>query len=788
MAELKIRVSAAADPSLKTAFRPLEDAARRAGESVKRAATTSERAQRQAGKEGERAANQQAAAARRVEAELAKLAAREVAAASRAADAAVKAEQKKTSAAMREFDKRLRKAQQAYAEEERGIMRVAQAAERAEQKKANAAQRAARSQSRTQDTGTRTMQREFASRAVANVGATTRAGLAVGRDVARGLGVDFSLGNSIERNVEFQRRVTELSNQGFNPSEGKARIAPSEIAAQIKSATDATGFGRLQGTEGLNAFVAKTGDLQTGLNLLKDLGMVAKASGSDLNDLASAAGDAYSALGDDMSAEQKTKRVSDIMRVLAGQGKIGAVEIGDLATQMAKLGTSATAFQGDPSRNMAFMGALAQMSRKTGGSASATQAATSVSAFVNTLRTPARMKAFQNAGVDILDKQTGEFRDPEQIILASLAKTQADPEQWKKLFANVQGARAVEGAATIYRRSRAAALNGGASEDEANVAGLQSVKGEFDRFRKIAMGDAELKESFGMRMGNDDSKAQLAQNRLDDVAERMGQKLVPALEKLEPHVLKLAEAFASMVSWAAENPGKAIVGAVVLGVGKAFAEVSFMKLAERAFAGGGGGGKPGAGGATGAAGGMGNLAAGLTIAAAAVTITAAGVQLIDEGFKAREAADAAQRTSANSAQETGTNAVIAARSGTITTEQIAALEAELARVEGDIARGETAAGKSKWNPLASQANAASGALNFITAGSIGESFDKQSADQAAGRALEQNRAQHAELVRQLAAVRDAVAANAVVTVANIGQGLVDQVGRTGGFVGSFFGG
>ena len=56
------------------------------------------------------------------------------------------------------------------------------------------------------------------------------------------------------------------------------------------------------------------------------LGKLAKASGSDLGDLADAAGDVSTALGD-MAPDKKAERIDSIMRTIAGQGKIGAVEI-----------------------------------------------------------------------------------------------------------------------------------------------------------------------------------------------------------------------------------------------------------------------------------------------------------------------------------------------------------------------------------------------------------------------------------------------------------------------------
>lgn len=803
MAELKIRVSAAADPSLKTVFKPIEEAAAKASQAARRGAADSARAAKDQAssadkaaaaqaKAAERAATAHARAQQRVERQLARMAQAEQKAAQQSAQAAIQAEQRKTQAVMREFDRRLAASKRARDAEEREIVRSANKAHRAEQ-------RAAQQQSRQQQYDTNRLRHDMGHRAVNNLNAMGRGAIGLGRDIAGGMGVDFSLGGAVGRNVEMQRRITQLSNAGYIPSEGKGRIETGKIEGVVKSATDSTGFSRLQGLDALEKFVAKTGELQMGLDMLQGIGTLAQASGADLGDLADAAGDVASAMGNVEDKSKRAQMTQQVLRTIAGQGKIGAVEVKDLATQMAKVATSATAFQGDTASNIGFMGALTQMSRATGGSASATQAATSVTAFVNTLRTPARMNAFKEAGIDILDKQTGEFRDPEQIVLASLSQTQGDPMKWKKLFANVQGARAVEGAATLYRRSRASALEGGATEEEANLAGLSSVKAEFEKFRSIAMGDKEVQDSFAARMQNDDVKAQQFQNRLDDVAQKMQRDLVPAFEKLAPHVVKVAEAFAGLVSWAAENPGKAITAAIVGSIAKAGLETAFAAGVERMMGGTGGplGPKmnkvgsnyyPSMGGPSGGSG-LSTAGAGFAIAAAAVTITAAGVELIDQGMKSREAADAGVRSDLGSATEMGVNALVAARAGEITSEQFTGLQGELARLDAQIAAGEQA---NSWGTKLTRGNlsALSGVANWATAGEYGTSFDRQSADAASGRQIEELRALRAETAQRLAAVEAAVIRNAVVQISNLpGMGaLVDQAGRASSFVGSFFGG
>jgi len=127
--------------------------------------------------------------------------------------------------------------------------------------------------------------------------------------------------------------------------------------------------------EGLSKFVGKTGDLKLGRELMKDLAVYAKATGTELDDMTDAAADVATALPE---AADKNKQVLAVMRAIAGQGKLGAVEVKDLASQMAKLAANAGQFEGSAADNIITLGAMAQESRQRGGSASASQATQSV--------------------------------------------------------------------------------------------------------------------------------------------------------------------------------------------------------------------------------------------------------------------------------------------------------------------------------------------------------------------------------------------------------------------------
>jgi hypothetical protein len=254
------------------------------------------------------------------------------------------------------------------------------------------------------------------------------------------------------------------------------------------------------------------------------------------------------------------------------------------------------------------MGTLAQLSRQKGGSASATQAATSVGSFVSMLKTPARMAAFEKAtGEKVYNKETGFIRDPKWIIQKALTATMGDPEKLKSIFANVQGARAIEGSATTFRQGMVEAKSKGIT-DESKIAeyAANKVSEEFAKFGG-ASSEKKIQDDLKVAMDSKESKAQQFQNQLEKVVASMADKVLPQMEKLGPKVLEVVEALAKLVGWAAENPGKAIMGAIVASIGKAAIGSAVSKSIESligglAGAGGKGLGGLGAGGALGSAG------------------------------------------------------------------------------------------------------------------------------------------------------------------------------------------
>jgi hypothetical protein len=432
-------------------------------------------------------------------------------------------------------------------------------------------------------------------------------------DIARGAGVDLSVGSSIGRSVELEARATALSNQAYQPGaqgpNGIRQDAKGLVGEARKIGGDLA-FNPADVLEGLEKFTNKTGDLQTGRDILKDIAALAGATGTNLADAVDAAGDISNGLGD---VPNKGARIVDVMKTIAGQGKLGAVEMKDFATQMAKIAANAPRLEGDAGDNIKQLGALAQFARARGGATSAQQAATSVARLVDTLVTPARAKAFGALGIKTTTAE-GKVRNPIAVILEALRATKGNPIEFKKLFASSIGSRPADALATTFR-------NAGGGET-----GIAAVGAELTKFIKDAsVDDKQIAENNAARLETTAAKVQQFQNRLDETGDHLRVALLPAFEQLAPKVLGLAGTLGNLVAWAAAHPLLAAGGALAVSGVRAGLESTVRAGIESALLGKGGTNAAGLGVAAGSAGGALTLAA---VAVASFSVTSMVVETL----------------------------------------------------------------------------------------------------------------------------------------------------------------
>ncbi len=409
------------------------------------------------------------------------------------------------------------------------------------------------------------------------MGTAARAGLGLASGLARGAGVDFGLAGAVGRNVERQDMAVDIVNSGHifgaQGANGKRQDA-GQIQSEALAIGSVAGKDSTEVLRGLAQFTKLTGDLETARGIMGDLAKFSVATGSDLGDMAAAAGSVSTSLG---NVPGKAGKIKAIMEAVAAQGKQGAVEMSDFASQMVKITAVAPQFAGDVSENIKKLAAFAQLARGQGGSAGAANAATSVMSFTNTLKTPARIKAFEREGIKLYDA-AGKFFDPETIVLESLKRTKGDPKRFKTMWASIIGAKPAEAMANAYR-SVSADTDGG---DKGKLAAAHKL---FADVANASLGDT-VEGAFKAKAEDDKSRAQRFQNALDETARGLQSKLLPAIERLGPVVLKSAEAFATMAGWAVDNPFKAAGATLAGSIAKAGIEEAIKATAQNAIKGG----------------------------------------------------------------------------------------------------------------------------------------------------------------------------------------------------------
>lgn len=457
-----------------------------------------------------------------------------------------------------------------------------------------------------------------------------RKALETGGSLARGFGVDLSMERGVSRAVQLEQSaiaITNAGNRGGSLGDAEARARqPGELQALARGIGNKYAFDPNEVLQGLSQYQALTGDLATGQAGLKGLGELAAAFNVDLDKMIASAGQVGSAIGDVgkefATPEEKAKAVLDVMKSLTAQGQEGAIEIGDMATQMAKLKAAGGRFEGNTADSIKRMGALAQLSLQLGGAGGGGGAATSVMGFANTLATPTRRAKFKQFGVDIMSKNDpGAFADPFEIIKRSLVASGGDVEKMKQMWANVIAERAVTALSTTYRKA------GGGDK------GLEAVDAQFARFGGTVT-QGQIDENLSRRMGSKGAQAQVAQNEMDQVWADLTQEVAPALKELVPVARDVAKAWAGMVTTVAKHPWGSLAAAIGLSITGAIAKAAIgealknqlLKLLAGSGAGAGGGGGGGGGGK-----GMGILG-GVAAVAAIGAAGYAGYQGLKKGF------------------------------------------------------------------------------------------------------------------------------------------------------------
>jgi hypothetical protein len=272
----------------------------------------------------------------------------------------------------------------------------------------------------------------------------------------------YMTGRALSQGSALQEQALRLSIQGGGGAEGatalRKRFQQTAMDVRGVSAEDVAG--------GVSAFVTKTGRVDVADDMQRVFAEIAMATGATATDIGDAAADLFEKF-DVQSMEEMNKALA----TLAVQGKRGAFELKDAATQLPKLAAAAQRFGiGKGAESVAVLGGLTQIARSATGSPE--QAASALEATFRQLS--AKAVDLNKFGVK-LSGPDGQKRDIRDIL-----------------------------AETIANVTDKGALQKGLSGTDAKMVGLQKVFGE-EGIRAISPMIARFNEA--VANGEDGMKA-----------------------------------------------------------------------------------------------------------------------------------------------------------------------------------------------------------------------------------------------------------------------------------------
>jgi hypothetical protein len=435
--------------------------------------------------------------------------------------------------------------------------RAEAAARRLELDKDRHAKRRAEYEARAQLAAARHARIAAERQGMATRSATARAALGsvatLGRSAATfaAIGGTALVGNAVYKRSQDISASQRLANQAGTPE---------RQAAILEGATKVQGFTTTESLSALEKWADVTGDLPAGEKILGELGATALATGTQLDELAAAAANAFIPIKDSVpDAVGQMQALKNIIRATAGMGAVGAVEIKDLASDMAGLAAQAPKFAGTTEEVMATAVAMAQAARQRGGAASAPEAVTSVERFgSDVMNKQGKLRAL---GVEVFtDDSHTKMKGQKDLVTEILDATKGDLGKLGDIFSE-RSIRAVQGFAPLYNQA----------EKQQKGSGKAAVLAEFARLEKATLTDSSQRERVSAIMQTPEMQLKETFKALN---KDLGAEFIPILQDLieslrraTPNIVAMGKAAADVARFFVDNPFtglSAIVSAAIV--------------------------------------------------------------------------------------------------------------------------------------------------------------------------------------------------------------------------------
>lgn len=229
--------------------------------------------------------------------------------------------------------------------------------------------------------------------------------------------------------IDLERSLTR-----YQIAAGKTPEAMNAFKSSIRAASRETAIGSADILAGAQTYIDLTGDIDGAEKAMKSFARIAQASGSSVSDIATATASMQMTMG---------LQAGDIEKVFSGlitQGKVGAISLKDMASELSTLGPMMSKFQnGTGAEGIATMGAAFQVVRQ--GAGSAAEANTQLQGLITGIVKHA--KDFEKVGVQIYNKdpKTGvKTLKPFADIIDGISesKLMKDPTALGKAFGRVE--------------------------------------------------------------------------------------------------------------------------------------------------------------------------------------------------------------------------------------------------------------------------------------------------------------------------------------------------------------
>lgn len=358
-----------------------------------------------------------------------------------------------------------------------------------------------------------------------------------------GSGVALSIG-AIGMATRDAFRLSELANRLSISSRGAGEKAvdPRTLRKEFEqTAKETPGISAESIAEAVQGFVGKTGRLDIAREQQGTFATVASATGADVQDIAAAAADLFQKF--DVTSVNDMR---EALSALAFQGKAGAFELKDAASQFGRLSAAAAGFNvGKGQTAVRTLGGLTQIARSATGGPE--QAATAVEALFRQLRSEA-VNIEKKTGVKVFkDKGKTQTDDITKLLPAIIAGAKGNQVALQDIFKD-EGGRAVAPMIAAFNNARQTAVGKGgtpATEAEKTAAGLAAVNRMLNESVNAQGGWNELTKDAAQAQSTASARLTAAWEGLKATA---SDELVPALAELVPKLAPLAKVLGSAVT------------------------------------------------------------------------------------------------------------------------------------------------------------------------------------------------------------------------------------------------